>query len=277
MTQDKILDKLGKIKAHMESAQEIGNEAEAQAFAAMLQTLLAKHKLEMTDIQYSQHLAEEPVAEYGVGSDNSSQQYEYRDGKRFYKKYPDVEVVYRRIEWIENLAGIVARAHSCEILVCQGRSSVWFVGRKSDVQIAEYLFITMQRTAEKLSHKEYKKFRAQCRKEDNGGGAYLHRTHGFKASFLEAFTMRLFERFEEEKHKMEHDYSGTALMRINREALAVRSYLDEKKGKKAKSLNSNQGFNEEGYRRGKATADSMRLDANAVKEGQANKQIGGGR
>jgi hypothetical protein len=56
MTQEKILDKLGKIKAHMESAQEIGNEAEAQAFAAMLQSLLLKHKLEMTDIQYTNHL-----------------------------------------------------------------------------------------------------------------------------------------------------------------------------------------------------------------------------
>jgi 1,6-anhydro-N-acetylmuramate kinase len=50
MTQEKILEKLGKIKAHMESAQEIGNEAEAQAFASMLQNLLTKHKLEMTDI-----------------------------------------------------------------------------------------------------------------------------------------------------------------------------------------------------------------------------------
>ena len=52
---EKILDKLGKIKAHMESAAEIGNVAEAQVFGVMLQNLLAKHKLEMTDITYNCH------------------------------------------------------------------------------------------------------------------------------------------------------------------------------------------------------------------------------
>lgn len=38
-TEKTILDKLGKIKAHMESAQEIGNEQEAQAFATEVKTV----------------------------------------------------------------------------------------------------------------------------------------------------------------------------------------------------------------------------------------------
>src|SRR6185369_253362 len=181
MTEEKILDKLGKIKAHMESAQEIGNEAEAQAFAAMLQNLLMKHKLEMTDIQYSQHVKEEPVGEYGIGSDDGYQSYEYRDKKRYYKAYPDVEVVGRRIEWTENLAGVIARAHSCQSMICPGRSAIWFVGQKSNVKIVEYLYITMLRAADKICHKEYMKFRRQLRqeamKEGLPSGTYLNETH----------------------------------------------------------------------------------------------------
>lgn len=39
MSDEKILEKLSKIKMHMESAKEIGSEAEAQAFATMTQEL----------------------------------------------------------------------------------------------------------------------------------------------------------------------------------------------------------------------------------------------
>lgn len=38
-------------EAHAESAEKIGNEEEAQAFAAMLQKLLLKHKLSMTEVE----------------------------------------------------------------------------------------------------------------------------------------------------------------------------------------------------------------------------------
>lgn len=267
MTDTKILDKLGKIKAHMESAQAIGSEQEAQAFAAMLQTLLAKHKLEMTDLQYSQHLQDEPVEETRVGEG-----IQYKDGKRVYVKYPDVEVSRKRTEWIERLARVIAEAHSCEILVSTG-GGLWFVGRKSDTQVAEYLFITMLRTAEKLSHKAYKKLRAQCRARDNGGGAFLSETYGFKDSFLVGFTTRLMQRFEEEKRKIEHDTTGTAMIRLNKEAVAVRNYIDQNRTKKAKSIGGRSDFNAEGYKRGKETADGLRIDSNAVTSSQANKQI----
>ena len=85
MTQEKILEKLGKIKAMADSAKEIGNEAEAQAFAAMLQNLLLKHKLDMTDVQYGVHLQEEPVEQSFVGGGII-----YKNGKQVLKDFPDV-------------------------------------------------------------------------------------------------------------------------------------------------------------------------------------------
>lgn len=278
MTEEKIIDKLNKIKRMADSAKKIGNEEEAQAFATMLQRLLAKHKLDMTDIQYDEHIKEEPVGEYECGGGPMRT----HDGRVVYKDFPDVEITSKRTEWVESLAGVIAAAHSCAIMVASHTSRVWFVGHKSNCQIVEYLFVTMQRAAESISHKEYKKFRAQCRAEDNGGGAYLYRTHGFKASFLTAFIMRLAARFEEEKKKIVDEFnathagSSTALVRVNKEALAVRQYLDkraeEKKTKPAASLRGQREGNSEGYARGRAFADSIRLDANAVKAGQPNKQ-----
>jgi hypothetical protein len=295
----KVLEKLGKMKAHMDSAKDIGNEQEAQAFATMTQQLLMKHKLEMTDIQYSAYVQDEPVEEHRVGGE-----WDYtgegKKRKRILKEYPDVEVLSRRVDWMETLGGVVAKAHNCEMLVSQFSSQIWFVGMKSNIAVAEYIYITMLRTIDKISHKEYMKFRRECRGRDNGGGAFLHETWGFKASWIDGFITRLAQRFRDAKAKMEQDNSGTALVRINKEALAVADYLKakfghtfvgEKKGmcqvpgcgklekdkihqhKPAKALGGVDSFNREGYHRGKKKADEMRLDANAMNEGSESKQL----
>jgi hypothetical protein len=271
MPDEKILEKLGKIKAHMESAQEIGSEAEAQAFATMLQNMLLRHKLEMTDIQYSSHLKDEPVEESTVGDS----EYFYKGRQRFYTKYPDVEVTSRRSEWAENLMRVICDAHSCSFMVYKASSQLCIVGRKSDAAIVEYLFIMMHRVAEKMCHQEYMKFRRQCRKQ-GGDDKYLvadllSQTHGFKSSWLSGFTTRLAQRFEEEKKKMEQSNSGTALARINREALAVREYLKNRGGKSAKILGGRGDFNTLGYQAGKSAADRMNLKANAF-EGQGGER-----
>ena len=269
MTQEKILEKLGKLKNMADGAAAIGNEQEAQAFAAMLQNLLAKHKLEMTDVEYAQHLKEEPVEEVRCGGGVT-----WKDGKRVYKKYPDVEVRRRRVAWIEQLAAIIARAHSCEIIVEPGLSLVRFVGRKMDLEVVEFLFVTMQRTAEKLADKEYVKYFYQCKEEGD-----VTEARGFRPSFLNGFVHRLHERFEEEKRKMEQNNSGTALMRINREALAVRQYLEKARENKqttaASRVQGTRNHSREGWERGKKMADGLNLKANAVKEGRPNQQLGG--
>lgn len=296
MPDEKIMDKLGKIKAHMESAQELGNEAEAQAFAAKLQEMLLKHKLEMTDIQYTQHLKEEPVEEMRVGGD-----YEYRGKKRFMTNYPDVEVTHRRCEWAEDLMRVIARAHSCSFLVSKGTSALWIVGRKSDAAVAEYLFIVLLRAAEKMSHAEYMKFRRACRKEGEGNkeltAELLAQTHGFKDSWLKGFIQRLSQRFYDEQRKMEQDTTGTALMRINKEALAVKEYLEGRFGhefegeeelckkcgkpekdrihhhKTADVLGGRSDWNTVGYHAGVSAADRVNLKANAMNEGKPSKEL----
>lgn len=100
---DKIIEKLAKLRAHAESADKIGSTQEAEAFAAMLQKLLNKHKLEMTDIEFQQEEQDEPVEQHPVN-------------------WQDVKVRSTRVAWIEQLAIIITRAHFCRMQI--GRAHV---------------------------------------------------------------------------------------------------------------------------------------------------------
>lgn len=263
MTQEKIIEKLSKIKNHMESAQQIGNEQEAQAFAAMLQNLLLKHKLEMTDIEYASSMQEEPIEE-------RRPDWVYKDGKKFYKDFPDVEIVNRRREWAEQLAHIVADAYACHILVVSGRSYIIFVGHKSNTQIAEYLFITMLRVAEKLSANAAKSYRAKMRNENGGAG---DTPKGYRESWLSGFCTRIAQRMREERDAFgKVEGQSTALVRVNKEAIAVKSHM-EKYTKKAAIIGGKNHFNHDGYGDGKTAANNINLKSNAVKAGQPNKQL----
>jgi hypothetical protein len=250
--QSKILDKLGKIKAHQESAAAMGSEAEAQHFARMLNDLLIKHKLEMTDIQYEAEVKDEPVDRYPVGG-----QTEYVDGKRRFKEYPDVEIKSRRVEWAENLAAVIAQANSVGLLVIPGSSRLIFVGKKSNCAVAEYLFITMLRAAESISKKEYKRFRSKQRRT----GGDLRDTHNYRESWLEGFVNRLSNVFYEQKQKQEESQeSSTALIRMDKDMMAVDKWKKENIKKTAKSLGGGRGFNEKGYQDGKNFADTVDLN-----------------
>lgn len=270
MTTEKIIEKLSKLKAHAESAKAIGNEEEAQAFAAMLQNLLYKHKLQMTDIEYAAHLAEEPVEEFYAGGGTMPVSPNSR--KRVYKNYPDVEAKARRTEWAQTLASIIADAHACRILVISGSSQIIWVGHKSNTEVCDYLFFTMYRALEKLSWKEYCNY--YYARQDEG---CVEAARGFRSAFRQGFIHRLAQRFRDEKKKMEHDSTGTALVRIDKEAIAVKQYLDDKrKNKQLKSsaaLSRNLRIHKDGYKRGQQVADSVNINANAVKSGKPNQQL----
>lgn len=260
MVQEKVIEKLAKIKAHAESAKAIGNEQEAQAFASMLQKLLLQHKLEMTDIDYQKEMQEEPITEHHP-------ELIYKNGKVFYKEYPDVEVVNRRRGWCETLASVISDAYSCRFLVVSRRSYIIFVGHKSNVAICEYLFITMMRTAEKLSANAAKTKRAEWREQLGGPGAT---PQGYRESWLNGFITRIAERMREERSKF--NSGSTALVRVNKEAIAVRDYMEKYKSK-VSSVGGTRHFNPDGYSDGKKVANSMNISANVVRAGQPNKQL----
>jgi len=68
-----------------------------------------------------------------------------------------------------------------------------------------------------------------------------------------------------------------ALVRVNKEAIAVRSYIDDKYKKKAASLGGVSSFNRSGYQDGTAAANAINIKGNAMNAASSmpNKQIGG--
>jgi hypothetical protein len=262
MTQEAILEKLAKIKRHAESAKEIGNEHEAQAFAAMLQNLLLKHKLEMSDIDYAKEMQSEPIIEHApeMVYDSANRCYVYKD-------FPDVEVVRKRRVWAESLAHIITKAYSCKFLVSMRSSNITFVGHKSNVVQCEYLFLTMLRCADKMSNNEAKKQRAQWRDQNGGAGST---PKGYRESWLLGFCARLSERMEEERRKFETPSTQTALVRVNKEALEVAGYVN--KFRTVVTSHKQGAFNQTGYEAGKSAANGLNLNrplsGNAKPNGQ---------
>lgn len=233
---DKILDKLQKLKAHAESAAKIGSVEEAEAFAAMLQQLMLKHKISMTDIEVAEEAEADPIERLSIN-------------------WQDIKVRSNRVAWIERLAGIVARAYFCRILVNPGSSRITLVGRKSDIAIAEFMIVTLTRLAERLAKKEFGIVYRQNRQA----------AHGFKDSFLKSFIIRLDERFREERDAATK--GSTALVRVNAAEAAVNEYMEQFKKKAAIVKGSRQDPNALGWRRGREVADEVSLRARVMEAG----------
>lgn len=246
VTQDKLLDKLQKLKNMAEGAKAIGSEAEAQAFADMLQRLLLEHDLSMTDLEFERMEQEEPVGD------------SYVDFKRY-----DIKEKKTRTAWMERLASMVARANFCRILVQAGSSNFWLVGRREHRAVAEYMIVTLTRAVMDISKHEHSAYSWECYKRDGNCQA----ARGFKDAFITAFLLRLFERLEARKQTTGAS-TDTGLMRINREDAAVENEM--KRRKEAKETGRVNGLrvaapsNREGVRRGRQAADKINLDGKAI-------------
>lgn len=253
MTQDKLLDKLTKIKNMAEGAAAIGSEAEAQAFADMLQKLLLEHDLQMSDLEF-EALATDPIEDQYVN---------FTEHGLKHKK--------TRVAWMERLAGMVAQANFCRILVSSGSSNIWLVGRREHRAVAEYMIVTLARAVEDISRKEHAKYSWEVYKRDRSTFA----ARGFKESFITGFLFRLFERLVAMK-KTTGESTNTGLMRINREDAAVEAELqrrhelnkgEEGKLRKMGGLRVSAPANREGVRRGKAAAENIDLGGRAIDQG----------
>lgn len=238
---DKLLDKIKKLNAHAESAAQIGNEAEAQAFAAAVQRLLVENKLSMTEVELHAQDQANPF------------QHEAMDWAAY-----DLPKKQKRVWWSENLGSLVARHNFCKQLIHMHCNRVSFIGRREDVKICEYTFATLYKLAEKVSDGEYVKFFYECREQGN-----VTRARGFRASFLEGFISRLGARLASEQKKIYEENqvgSGNALLRLDQHKVQLNKFIQEVfPGSRGVELKQGTGHNFEGYQRGRQSADRLEL------------------
>ena len=245
---ERALDKIRKIKAMMEGAK---SEGEAQTFAAMMQRMMLQHNIDMTDIEVERMEAEEPVEEHWFNPDG-------RDAKS--KR--------TRSYWIEDLAAIIARAHFCDIAVNERTNNIMLIGRKSNIEVAEFMVVTLARLVHKMALREWwKEWRRR------GGDESYERNRavrgellGFRPAYVKSFTQRLAERYAEERRKATQgpDVTSTALVRVNRAEAATKAFMADKfkDSKPAKEITKfKDTTHAAGWRAGREAANAIDLGA----------------
>jgi Protein of unknown function (DUF2786) len=247
-SREAVLDRLKKLYAKAKSAEAIGSEEEAKAFAAKVQELLSLHKIDLSEVEYQNLDETDPVIKRLVDFGSAG-----------------IKVKKRRVEWQESMADIVCLAYFCKFIVFTGSSNLYFVGRGVDLEAAEQVFLYLLRVANSLADKEYVKFFYECR---DAGDVTMAR--GFRSAYLVGFTQRLSERYNEERERIknQHAASGTALIRLTDAIKAVENFIEKAADtKRAPNIGATtREENEEGYKRG-------RRDAEAIPIGQNQKQV----
>lgn len=250
MTQDKIFDKLSKLKASAEGEAKLGNSEAAEAFASAINRLLLQHELSEADIPIG-GVKDEPIVEQFV------------DLKSYGIKSTSV-----RIGWQEALARVVAPAHLCKFLVHSGSNCITFVGTLQHVTAAEYAYGVLCAAADRMSFAARELWwKEAC------GGKHLE-SNGFRGAWLTGFVQRINERFKEARRAevaASQMSSSTALMRLEGALVRAQAHIDEKYKRKIKTAKMG-GENSEGYRAGRAAADAMKLGQKGV-EGSERKRI----
>lgn len=233
---EKIVDKLRKLRAMAESAGKVGNEAEAQAFAEMVQTLLAKHKLEASEVEWEQQQKEDIVRERvdipGAGR--------------------------RRIApWEIMLAVSVGRASGCRIMCHKNNTKAipifWFAGAQTDAQAAREAFLYLHLAATHLAESHYVAYFHRCRKDGD-----VTRARGYKESWLSGFVLRLSERYDENLQAILSKAAGTAIIRVTGALDRVSKKLRQD-GVKTFEAEQVRIKNHSGYRHGTEAANKIHL------------------
>ena len=214
-----VLSRIIKLLRKADSTKELGNAAEAAAFAAKANEMLMKYKLSRDELE----LLDEPEANpIGVG-DAINPAYDTDAGKGGNRIGSG-----KRAKWFEDLAGAVCEFNFCRLLLHPNYKSVWVVGRKHDREVAEYLIKTLTNTAWRLATAYY----YQSRKEAKDAGLPMPKEP--KKSFLIGFSVGIYEALYEQRRKQGNNPNAVVLVKKSQEE--VNQYVDDLNKPNAKDL-----------------------------------------
>lgn len=254
MSKDKIIDKLNKLYAKYESAKAIGNDAEADTFLAGFTRILNEHKLEMSDLTQAEQDVRDALGEDWVTE---------LTGRR--KR--------SREAWVESLAGAVARAYFCRIMVVTGSNTIILVGRDTDRRVAQFVLVRLVRFIMDESKKAERKARYQAWKDagkPDSGAAPAAR--GFRASFINAAVRRLQERLHGLRKEEVAESNKFALV-VQKSDKEVAAYVNQRGTGKASGLRGRSGYNRDGAAAGKAAGDRANISGDGVGSGKSAGQL----
>ena len=254
MDVDKIKNRIRKLQIQSEGEGQIGNSEAAEAFASKAHELLLKYHLSQSDIQMGESVGEqEGIVKAMIDLDHFG-----------------IKRLRQRSLWQEELGSLIARSHMCRNLIFERSNDVMFVGTESCVSTAIHIFGTLIPLVEKMSKQEYERFytalERQCKKDGmwEFRSTYTAEAKGFRSSWLAAFTIRLRERFAENKRKIAESDS-TALVVIDRSMERVNEFLKGNTRKVTSQVRRRFSGNEFGRHLGRQAADRVNLGQKQVR------------
>lgn len=195
---EKTLDRLKKLLIAERLHREYGSLQEAEAAATLIQELLTKYNLELSDVEREVDRASNPFTAVTLFP------WEYG-----YHHKP------RRVKWSEDLANNLAYAYYVQAVLNENNNVMWLVGRKREVEVCQTVFMTLARTALRLMNKERETARKRCQRS----GAEWGGNRLFRDSFFLGFNGAIQTRLEEQRRKLEIEAGNcTALVRLQDEA-----------------------------------------------------------
>lgn len=213
MNSERIIDKIKKLIRHEQSARVCSTPQEAEAFAARIQELLIKHKIEMSEVRVDDE-PEEKVGEETVAAGRTIR----------YGRGASVPAADSR------LMRVVAEAHFCQAIGIPQSNTVLVVGAEEDRAVAVEMFRFLVGTMKRLARVEEEKTRAR-----------RHSVRKFKPYFYRGFTAAVVRRYEE----MRQTNDCQALVRAD---ALVKRYVEsnyetvEVKPRKPSRMNKNGYF-----------------------------------
>lgn len=239
LEKETILEKIQKLKAMQDSATDLGNDHEAAAFAAKVQSMLFEHKLEMSEVR-----------DFGMEDDITIEK------ECFGWDGAGIPHSGKSSHWLSILAHSVAEANGCKSFFMRGTNKVLIVGTKESRLITEYMLEVLARYGKNSSEKSYRAGYAKAKKQ-----GHAHTMKGYKRAFLSAFVAMIGKRLKEETKKSMDAVSEKGLMVINAEEHALKVFL-------APIPTRQSGFtgsrNRAGYDAGTQAGQNANIGYNAV-------------
>lgn len=239
MKKQKAADKIRKLMAHAESAEKLGSEAEAAAFMAQAQRLMAQHKLEMTEVEWEE------------SESDREPEHTYLDPSEWGEKVKKSTVP----TWVQRLAKWVARAHQCDSLGVQGSNRLIFIGSTEDVKVTTAVFVHLRGEAERLANNGYSR-------------AYKagKRTKGFFGSFYDGFVEAIQERVLATERELRDEVGETAMVRLDGQLAKVETYMQRTFNIRTKKSRGRKHHNLDAREQGRRAGKKAELGSSKTKK-----------
>lgn len=245
MSNDKIIDKISKLLAQAQSAEDIGNADEAAAFSAKAAELMTQYKIDMSDVDYARFQAMDTIDKELID----------------WREYGLTNMA-KRCSWQEILFGGICRLFSCRQLIMAGTNRPIIVGHASNRKTASEVAAFLIRNATYLADVARSDHSAMLESMGYGPHTLKRSLKGFRNSFLMSYAATVYRRCDEEVDKRNTELSNVSErgLSIVAEADQVDSYIDETLDVKEAKVNYSHRRNSMGHNAGVQAGQQAQLN-----------------